>query len=623
MEQNKPQGQKPQGPKPQRGTNRTPKGTRNRQPARPRVIIPANDATPINKSLYSNGADKRQANQPNRSKNLRVIPLGGLGEIGKNMTAFEYGNDIIVVDMGFAFPEDREPGVDYIIPDITYLEKNKHKVRGIIITHGHEDHIGGVPFILPKLGAPVYGARFSLAMVEKKIAEHKISPDFRIIDPDKHETVQLGEFKVELVRVTHAIPDATAVYIQCPAGSVFHTGDFRFDKTPADGKLADITRMKEIGARGVSLLMSDSTSCETVGHSPTESDLEESFRDLFKRAPGRIIISSFSSQLNRVQLIVNATQATNRKLAVTGRSMLANIEIAVRLGYLKFPPGILVRLQDVNNKSDKDLVVLSTGSQGEINSALTRMSTGDHQQVKLKPGDTIIMSSSIIPGNELDVVRSIDNLMREGSRVYHNMWRAIDECGLLHVGGHGWRDELVEMYQYIKPKYFMPIHGEFHMQVHHAELLEKAGLKRENIFVMDNGDVLEIGENGARRGERVPAGPVMVDGSGVGDVNNTVLLDRLAMRDEGMVVILATVDRKTGKLLTSPDIISRGFIYMKENEELVGRLRQEVKKSFEKRNPNEPIDWTKFKLKLRDEVSNFVYARTRRNPMIIPVINEL
>ena len=621
------------------GSGRTGGSSRRPRMNRPRTIIPEAGSVPINNSVY-NGASETQpkaakvapadSNKPRvanavvREDKLRVIPLGGLGEIGKNMTAFEYGNDIVVVDMGFAFPEDLEPGVDYIIPDVTYLEKRKQNIRGVVITHGHEDHIGGVPYILPKLGnVPVYGAPFTLAMVEKKLGEHKLNPDFRVIDPDKHEQVQLGQFKVELIRVTHAIPDATAIFIETPAASVFHTGDFRFDVSPADGKNVDVDRIKEISKKGVTLLMSDSTSCESIGHSPTESAIEPTLLDLFGRAKGRVIISSFSSQLNRVQLIVNAAQASNRKLAVTGRSMLTNIEIAVRMGYLKFPPGIIVRMQDINHMKDSELVILSTGSQGEVNSALVRMSTGDHQQVKIKPGDTIIMSSSIIPGNELDVVRSIDNLMREGSQVYHHVWRAVDECGVLHVGGHAWSEELTEMYDLVKPKYYMPIHGEFHMQVHHAQLLEKHGAARDSIFVLDNGDVLELSAKGAVKAEHIQAGPIMVDGSGVGDVNNTVLLDRLNMRDEGIFVVVATVDRKTGKLLSSPDVISRGFVYMKDNEQLINDARATVRKAFEQRTPGRPTDWSKFKMDLRDAVSDLLYQRTKRNPMVIPVVDEV
>jgi ribonuclease J len=644
MEPNKPQGQpkkparpqaakpaqapRPGGQQPQRGTNRTPKGTRQgRRPSRPRVIIPENSATPVNKSIYSNGTkpqEKRLANQPTRHKKLRVIPLGGLGEIGKNMTAVEYENDIVIMDVGFAFPELNHPGVDYILPDTTYLEKNKHKVKGIIITHGHLDHIGAAGYMLPKFPVPVYGSRLSLAFVEKQIGEFNIAkPNFMVMDPDKHERVQIGAFNLELVRVTHTISDSCAIVLRTPVGTIINTGDWRHDPEPLDNKPMDMQRFKEIADEGVLLLMSDSTNCDRAGHNPSEQVVVPTIDDLFSRAKGRIIISAFSSSITRVQLVIDAAAKAKRKLALVGRSTLANAEICVRHGYIKIPPGLLMRVQDINTVKDHEVVVLSTGSQGEENSALVRMSTGDHQNIKIKPGDTIILSSSVIPGNEKAVVELIDNLMREGAMVYSRMTEGIKQHGPVHVGGHGFREDVGDLVKLIKPKYYMPIHGEFHHLIYSAEVAAESGVKPENIFVMDNGDVLEITEAGARKAERVPAGPVMVDGSGIGDVNNTVLLDRLAMRDEGMVVVVSTIDRKTGLLKTSPDIISRGFIYMKENEELVGRMRQEVKKAFEKRNPKEPFDRDKFKLKLRDELSNFVYAKTRRNPLIIPVINEL
>ncbi len=605
-------------------------------------LVPSLDAMPVNKSAY-NGQDgqqqtkkgnktqdgDRRANYTVREPKIRIIPLGGLGEIGKNMMAIEYENDIIIVDMGFLFPKAEQPGVDYIIPDTSWLEQHKHKVRGFVITHGHEDHIGGTPFILPKFPVPMYGARFTLARIEHKLQEYKLQtqPQFRVIDPDKHERVQLGAFNIELVRVTHSIPDATAVVIRTPVGTIINTGDWRFDESPVDGKLTDKDRLKAIGDEGVLLLMSDSTSCERAGRTPSEQEIAPTFDDLFKRAQGRIIISSFSTQINRMQLIVDAAHRAGRKLAFVGRSMLANVEISVKLGYLKVPAGMIVRVQDTTSMPDSQVVVLCTGSQGEENSALSRMGTGEHQNIKIKPGDTIIFSSSPIPGNEISIVRSVDNLMREGARIYQQYTAPIDGHGIVHVSGHGNREEIIEMLQLVRPKYFMPIHGEFHHLVRNAEIAVLAtGLPKENAFVMDNGDILEITATKATRAGRVPAGMIMIDGAGVGDVEGIVLRDRLAMAGDGVFMIIATVSRKTGKLVSSPDIISRGFIYMKENEELINKARMEVRKAFEKRAggaTQSREDWAKFKLKLRDEIGDLLYAKTKRSPMILPVINEV
>ncbi|MDB5179093.1 MAG: Ribocuclease [Patescibacteria group bacterium] len=605
-------------------------------------LVPALDAMPVNKSSFNglSGAqqsrkaaqqaaqnqDRGAANQTSREPKLRVIPLGGLGEVGKNMTAFEFGNDIIVVDMGFKFPTAEQPGIDYIIPDTSWLLKNKHKVRGHIITHGHEDHIGGVPFILPRFPAPLYGARFTLARIEHKLIEYKLQtqPQYRVINPDNHERVQVGAFNIELVRVTHSIPDATAVVIRTPAGTVVHTGDWRLDPDPVDGKRMDVDRLRAIGDEGVMLLMSDSTNCERPGRTPSEKEISPNFDKLFTRAEGRVIISSFSTQINRMQLIVDAAQRAGRKLAFVGRSMLANVEIAVKMGYLKVPAGMIIRVQEIINLPDGQVVILCTGSQGEENSALSRMATGDHQNVKIKPGDTVVFSASPIPGNEVAIVRSVDNLMREGARVYQHITRDIDDHGILHVSGHAAREDIIDMLAMVRPKYFMPIHGEFHHLVRHAELAVKhGGIVPANVFVMDNGDVLELTPSKAVKGARVPAGMIMIDGAGVGDVEGIVLRDRLAMSGDGVFMIIATVSRKTGKLISSPDIISRGFIYMKENEELINKARAEVRKVFEKRNVKEPADWAKFKLRLRDEVGDMLYAKTKRNPMILPVINEV
>lgn len=596
--------------------------------------MPNPRALPVNKSVF-NGAGGEQAtavqgkpriaNQIVKQDTIRVIPLGGLGEIGKNMMAIEHGNDIIIIDMGFAFPESEQPGIDYIIPDVTYLEKNKHKVRAIVITHGHMDHIGAAGYMIPKFPVPIYGSRLSLAFVEKQIEEYKLqtSPQFRVLDCDKHERVQIGSFNLELVRVTHTISDSTAVVLRTAAGTIINTGDWRHDPTPLDNKPMDMPRLKEIGEEGVLLLMSDSTSCDRAGHNPTEQIVEPVLEDLFGRSKNRIIISTFSSSITRVQLIIDQAHKAKRKLALVGRSTLTNIELCVKLGYVKIPPGLIIRVQEANKYSDNEVVVLCTGSQGEENSALVRMSTGDHPNIKIKAGDTIILSSSIIPGNEKSVVKLIDNLMREGAQIFSRMTEGIREHGPVHVGGHGHKGDVGDLVALVKPKYYMPIHGEFHHLVYSAEAANENGVAKENCFIMDNGDVLEVSQKEAKRAGRVPSGNVMIDGHGVGDVEQVVLRDRLAMASEGIFTIIATVDRKTSKLVTSPDIISRGFIYMKESEELVKEARQMIRNSFDRRNNREPLDWTKFKLQLRDQVADFLYAKTKRNPMVIVVVNEV
>jgi ribonuclease J len=588
---------------------------------------------PVNKSEFNGAGGQQQtqvkprvANQVARDPKVRVIPLGGLGEVGKNMMAIEYENDMIMVDMGFAFPDETQPGIDYIIPDTTYLEKNAHKLRGIVITHGHMDHIGAAGYVLPKFHVPIFGTKLSLAMVEKQIEEFRLqsTPDFRVMDPDKHERVQLGSaFNVELVRVTHSIPDAAAAVIRTPIGTLIHTGDWRLDSEPIDGKEMDLERFEEIGKENVLLLMSDSTASERLGSTPVEKQIEATFDTIMQRAGGRVIISTFSSSLTRVQLIINSTHKAGRKLAFIGRSMLANVELAVKLGYIKVPPGLITRVQDGAKGKDDSIVILSTGSQGEINSALSRMSTGDHPHVKIKPGDTVVLSSNPIPGNEKAVVATVDALMREGARVYQQMYANLDDIGILHVSGHAPRDDLATLVKLVKPKYFMPVHGEFHMLVRHAELAVSSGVTAANTYVMDNGDVLELSGSEAKKAGRIDSGIVLIDGSGIGDVENLVLRDRLALGSDGMVVVIATVDKKSGRLLTSPDIISRGFVHMKESEELIGRVRQEIRKSFERRDKNRPADWQKFKLQLRDDVADLLYSKTKRNPMILPVVNEV
>lgn len=584
-----------------------------------------NNQSSIKSPINQAQPNQRKANIVTKEPTLKIIPLGGLSEVGKNIMALESGNDIVIIDMGFMFPTDDQPGIDYVIPDTTYLEKNKSKIRGIIITHAHEDHIGGIPYILPKIPAPIFGARFTIGMIEKKLVEFHLQtqPQLRVLDPDKHEKVQLGVFSIEIVRVTHSIPDSCGVIINTPVGVVFHTGDWRNDPQPIDGKHLDLKRLKEIADKGVLMLMSDSTAAERLGRTPGELEVAPAFERIFASAKGRIIISTFASQVNRMQLIIDAAAKTNRRLAFNGRSMLANIELAVKMGYLKVPRGLIVRMQDAVKLPENQIVILCTGSQGEQNSALTRMSTGDHPFVKIKTGDTVVMSSNPIPGNEKTIVATVDLLMREGALVLQNNTRDLDGYGLLHVSGHASRDDLTEMIRLIRPKYFMPIEGEYHMLTRHAKLAEETGMKNHQIFIADNGDVLEFTPSRVKSTAKVPAGLIMIDGSGVGDVEGIVLRDRITIAASGIFVIVALVDKKTGQLISSPDIISRGFIYMKENEKLINETRNEIKKIFAKHNAHQPTDWNQFKLKIRDDISNYLYKRTKRNPMVIPVINEV
>ncbi len=557
---------------------------------------------------------------------LKIIPLGGLGEIGKNLMALEYENDIIVMDLGFTFPGEDQPGIDLIIPDITYLKERKHKVRGHVITHAHEDHVGGVPFILPELPAPIYGAKFTIKFIERKLEEYKLpfKPELHTVDPMRHEKIQLGCFSVEFIRITHSIPDACMLVIDTPVGKIVNTGDWRFEPNPVDGKPSDMERIKQLGAENILMLMCDSTNCEVVGHSPEEMKIMEALDDLFIRNYNkRIIVASFSSQINRMQLVIDAAHKAKRKMVIVGRSMLNNMELAVKLGYIRVPAGLLVKARDMSRFQPGELVVLSTGSQGEEFSALNRMGKGEHRDVKIGKGDVVILSASIIPGNEKPVWGMVDNLFRWGAYVYQSYTSKIDELGVTHATGHAYVDEIKEMIRLVKPTYYLPIHGEYHHLVHNAMIGEQCGLAKDHIFIVENGQTLVADKQGITKGPKVQAGPVLIDGAGIGDVQEIVLKDRLAMAAEGVFTIIATVERKSGKLVTSPDIISRGFIYMKDNEELVNNSRQIVKNIFAGRQPSVPPSSPIIKARMRDEVSNYLYKVTKRNPIVLPVVIEV
>ncbi|HJM04417.1 MAG TPA: ribonuclease J [Candidatus Saccharimonadaceae bacterium] len=592
---------------------------------------------PVNKSVF-NGYDGRQFSIADQKKmprtngpKLRVIPIGGLGEmgIGKNMMAIEYDNDIVVIDMGFLFPGSDYPGINYIIPDTTYLEENKHKIRGIVFTHGHLDHIGAFRHIVHKIPAPVYGSKFTIAMVQKTMEEATsgFEPEYHVLDPEAHERVQLGDnFSVELVRVNHSIPDATAVVIRTPLGVVVDSGDWRFEEDPVDGKKFDLERLTEISAKeGILMLLNESTNCESDGsHTHGEFDIQHSMGQAMEKYPeNRLIISAFSSQIHRMQIILDEAKKHGRRVAFAGYSMIQNIEVALRTGTIKVPKDVIMKMEDIIKMPDNKVTIICTGSQGEFSAVLNRMAAGSHRHIKIKSTDVVIFSSNPIPGNEKYVVRTVDGLMREGSEVVQNGKTHLTGLGPLHLSGHGYYDDHVKFINALNPTYYMPIHGEFHMLVHNARLAEKeAAIPRKNIFVCDAGDVVEITADGARKAGRVPVGGVMYDDSGA-IVSEVVLKDRIHMATEGMFVVILTVSKGNGRLLTSPDIISRGFIYLRDSEEMMGIIRQYLKQKVARTFSGRRVDLDVVKKELKDELTHILYDQTRRTPIVIPVINEI
>lgn len=593
---------------------------------------------PVNKSIY-NGYDghqftlagqKRERPNPNRPS-LKVIPLGGLGEmgIGKNMMAIEYDNDILVIDMGFLFPGPDYPGINYITPDTTYLEQNKHKIRGIAFTHGHLDHIGAFRHIISKIPAPVYGSKFTIGMLQKNMEESDggYEPDYRVLDPLSHEQAQVGDsFSIELARVNHSIPDATAVIVRTPVGVLVNTGDWRFEENPVDGIKFDLPRLTEIAANeGILLLMSDSTNCENDGtHTHGEFDIQESMEDIMQKYTGRVILSTFSSQLHRIQLILEAAQKNGRKVAFAGYSMIQNLEVALRNGAIKVPKDTIVKMEDLVRLPDSKIAIVCTGSQGEFNAVLNRMATGAHKHIKIKNTDVVVFSSNPIPGNEKYVVRTVDGLMREGSGVIQNGKTHLTGVGPLHLSGHGYYEDHIRLINALNPTYYLPIHGEFHMLAHNAELaVKECGMRKDHVFVSDSGDVHEFYHDGsAKKTGRVPVGGVMYDDSGA-EVSEIVLKDRIHMSQEGIFIVMLTVARGSGRLLTSPDIISRGFIYLRDSEELMNLIRQYLKQKIARSFSGRKVDLDQLKKELREEITHILFDQTRRTPIVIPVVNEI
>ena len=561
---------------------------------------------------------KPREQRENRSTPVRFFALGGLNEIGKNLYVYECANDMFIVDCGLAFPDEEMFGVDLVVPDFTYIEKNKDKLRGIVITHGHEDHIGALPYLLKKVNAPIYGTRLTLGLVEGKLKEHGLlsSASLNVVEPRRN--VRMGCMSVEFIRVNHSIPDSCALAIHTPAGVIVHTGDFKVDYTPIEGGIIDLARFGELGNRGVLALMSESTNVERPGYTKSERSVGESFKGLFTRAEGkRIIIATFSSNIHRIQQIIDEAVIHGRKVAVSGRSMTNVIAKAVELNYIKVPEGTLIDIEDVNKYDPSELVIATTGSQGEPLSALSRMSSGDHRQVTITPNDFIIISANPIPGNEKFVTKVVNELMKQGAEViYESMYE-------VHVSGHACQEELKMMISLTKPKFFVPIHGEYKHLKKHAELAEGMGIPENHTFVADVGDVLETDGVDMKFTGTVPNGMVMVDGLGIGDVGSVVLRDRKHLAEDGVMIIVATIEHETGKVLAGPDIVSRGFVYVRESEELLDEAKQLMDSVMNDLCDRNVREWGNIKSAMRDALSEFIYQKTKRSPMILPIIMEV
>lgn len=545
---------------------------------------------------------------------VKVMMLGGLNEIGKNLCVIEYGNDMIIIDCGLAFPDEDMLGIDLVIPDFTYLEKNASKIRGILLTHGHEDHIGGLPYLLKQIHVPVYGTRLTLGILENKLLEHKILGNCNLVTVEAGTVLKLGAFKCEFIRANHSIADACMIAVRTPEGTIFHTGDFKLDVSPIGGEMIDLTRIGEYGREGVLLLMCESTNVDHPGFTPSEKKVGFSLDHIFMtNTDKRIIIATFSSNVHRVQQIINTSAKFGRKVAVTGRSMLNVVSAAVRLGYMDVPDGVLIDITEMNRYPYEMITIVTTGSQGEPMSALHRMAFADHSQVELSSHDLVVLSSHAIPGNEKLVGRIINEMYKKGVNVYH------DEA-VVHVSGHACQEELKLIHALTRPKYFMPIHGEYHHLMQHKELAEFMGMSPENIFVCDVGQVLELDRDSCRRAGTVPAGRMLVDGYGVGDVGNIVLRDRRHLAQDGLIVVVATVDVDEAVVISGPDIISRGFVYVRESEELMDEVREIVRTVLTNTLDSGVTEWTQMKTNVKDALSKFLYSRTKRKPMILPVI---
>ena len=547
---------------------------------------------------------------------VQIIPLGGLGEIGKNMTAFRYGDDMILIDAGLMFPEDDMLGIDLVIPDISYLIENQDKLKGIFLTHGHEDHIGALPYVMKQIDCPVYGTALTLGILEGRLKENGVSSEnCRIIKPG--DKITAGAFKLDFIRVNHSIPDAIAIAINTPIGTIIHTGDFKIDHTPVDGQVTEFNKFAEYGDRGVLALLADSTNAERPGFTPSERMVGKTFDDEFRYAKNRIIVATFSSNVHRIQQVIDAAMKYDRKVAVIGRSMVNVVSIAKELGYLKAPEGEIIDIDETSNYTPDKVVIITTGSQGEPMSALTRMAMNDHKKVDIMPGDTVIISATPIPGNEKLVSRTIDHLYKLGADVIY------EKSNGVHVSGHASQEEIKLVHNLVRPKFFIPVHGEFRHLIKHANIAKSLGMPKENIVIAENGSVIELTKNSIGINGKVQAGKVLVDGLGVGDVGNIVLRDRRQLSQDGIMIVVVTIDKETCHVVSGPDIVSRGFVYVREAEGLMDEARDKVQLALEKCEENGISEWSAIKSTVRDSLGRFLYERTRRRPMILPIIMEI
>ena len=560
---------------------------------------------------------RKETNKIFKKEKVKMIPLGGILEIGKNLTVIESEEDIIIIDCGLGFPEDDMLGVDLVIPDMTYLEKNKEKIRGLVITHGHEDHIGGIPYLLKQINVPIYATKLTVGLIQNKLEEHNLLRSTKLNVVSTGQTIKLGNMKVEFIRITHSIPDACSLAIYTPAGILVHTGDFKIDYNPIDGEIMDLGRLAELGNKGVLALMSDSTNSERKGYTMSESSVGEVLDKLFINCSKRIVVATFSSNVHRVQQIVNSAVKYRRKVAICGRSMVNMIETARKLGYIKVPDNVFIDIDNIKSYPEDRLVIITTGSQGEPMSALTRMAEGEHRKVQITPNDLIIISANPIPGNEKYISKVIDDLMTIGAEVIYN---ALED---IHVSGHACQEEQKLMLSLIKPKYFIPVHGEYRQLMAHAETAKKIGINPENIFITNNGRILELSEEEAKFNGTVNAGIILVDGLGVGDVGNIVLRDRQKLSQDGLITVVLTLDSVSGKIVAGPDVISRGFVYVRESENLMEEIKKLLRTELAKCEEKHVTDWTTIKSVIKEELGDYIYKKTKRQPMLIPIIMEI